>query len=86
MIKSLNTKFDLQVPQMIFRIVQNPACLEQLHNSVKQSALDLWKIPRVEIYIGHLQKRFIKSETRSFSKPLIINKCLKSAQPSPFRP
>ncbi|KAF5784946.1 hypothetical protein HanXRQr2_Chr10g0422781 [Helianthus annuus] len=52
---------------MICRIVQNPACLEQLHSSVKQSALDLWRIPQVEIYIGHLQKWFINVRNIKFS-------------------
>ncbi|MFS8028965.1 hypothetical protein Hanom_Chr16g01516791 [Helianthus anomalus] len=51
---------------MVCRIVQNPVCLEQLHSSIKQSVLDLWRIPQVEIYTGHLQKWFIKVKNIKF--------------------
>lgn len=39
---------------MICQNVQIPACLKQLHSSVKQWALDPWKIPQVERYTPHL--------------------------------
>ncbi|MFS8002129.1 hypothetical protein Hanom_Chr13g01198461 [Helianthus anomalus] len=59
---------------MVCRIVQNPVCLEQLHSSMKQSALDLWRIPQVEIYTGHLQKWFIKVKNiKFFIKVLRVN-------------
>ncbi|MFS7906983.1 hypothetical protein Hanom_Chr01g00065611 [Helianthus anomalus] len=59
---------------MVCRIVQNPVCLTQLHFSMKQSALNLWRIPQIEIYIGHLQKWFIKLRNiRFFIKVSRVN-------------